>query len=140
MKKLFLGLMLCIGATISGMENPTVPPSQVIQRVSKKEYQDWLQSWKLEHSAFNLAWYFSLSIYRDVHELEQRVRASKAILHKQIDREIMPFDAAAQPFKDGVQSFYMLAARDLAYLNFKIKRLEMLQKKVEQERHIKSKL
>lgn len=139
-KKIFWGLLLCATATTFSMEKSKAPVSQAIQRMYSKEYQNWLKIWQQDDSVTNLAWYLSVSIYRDVHELEQRVKAGKSVLRKQIDYETIPFDTSKQSFKDGVQQSFRGAAIDLIALNLKIKHLEMLKQEVAEELQKKSKL
>ena len=139
-KKIFLILALCVAGSVLGMEKSKQPASRSIHAMYQKEYEEWLRQWKLDHSAVHLAWYLSLSIYRDMEECVLRTRASRLVLAKQIDREIMPFDTSTEPFKNEVKDALCRLERQMKSINLKISNLEALKVEVAQEMAKKSKL
>lgn len=139
-KKIFLVLALCVAGSALGMEKSKQPASRSIHAMYKQEYEEWLRQWKIEHSAQHLAWYLSLSIYRDTDECAQRIRASRLVLVRQIDREIMPFDTSTDPFKNDVKDALCRLERQMKSINLKISNLEALKVEIAQEMARKSKL
>lgn len=140
MKKIFVCLLLCMGMEVCGMEKNKQPASQLVQRMYKKEYEEWLNRWQLSHTVTTLAWYLSMSIYQDLDEIVQRTRESKETLKKQIDQERVPFNTAELSFKYRVKDSLVRVENQVKPLNLKIKHLEALAPELKEENARKSKL